>query len=316
MSVVSGFFLFISVLLGLVIGTAHGCISGAGRVVPLHPLAELMRYGFERVWGPFLGLHSRCARLFTGLHEMLDGVCLLICVLFDAFGFFGEELSNIAKALSIVTGISCIFHGIVGAMINYFIDGATGTHGHLALASGFFVLLRLCVAGPETFGAQMLCAYLSFVPVAVAMFILLANKLYGQHQSLVHGEKGRLHKLREEAIGDVYRLASHIISVQGPLATLVNRTPLKALGLFSSPVSHPGAMVSANQEMHVEGNPVMVMEDNTQIQKPLEQKSKEKKPRMRDTERHPGGAKYLAQTNRQSNRQPTVSARKPIQVAR
>eukprot|EP00419_Tripos_fusus_P027262 CAMPEP_0172720948 /NCGR_PEP_ID=MMETSP1074-20121228/78041_1 /TAXON_ID=2916 /ORGANISM="Ceratium fusus, Strain PA161109" /LENGTH=294 /DNA_ID=CAMNT_0013546575 /DNA_START=52 /DNA_END=936 /DNA_ORIENTATION=- len=261
MSVASGFFLFISVLLGLVIGTTHGCISGAGRVLPMHPLAELMKFGFERVWGPFLGLRSPIARLLTGLHEMLDGVALLICVLFDAFGFFGEELSSLAKALSIVTGISCMFHSIIGAMINYFIDGTPGIQGHLALASGAFVLLRLCVAGPETFSGQTMCAWLSFVPVCVAMFILLANKLYGQHQSFVHGEKRRLHELREEAQSNVYRYGSHILGAKGPIAQLVNRTPLKALGLFPSPPAHHTphrgrALITPHQETNGQGNPV------------------------------------------------------------
>jgi len=312
MSVICGFFLILSVLLGIVIGTVHGCISGAGRVLPMHPLAELMRHGFDRVWGPFLGLHSPAARILTGLHEMLDGICLLVCVLFDAFGFFGKELSSIAKALSIVTGISCMFHGTVGALINYFLHGAPGTHGHLALASGFFILLRLCLAGPETFGAQMLCAGLSFVPVAVAMFILLANTLYGQHQSLVHGERRRLHELREEAISNAYRFVSQIMSVQRPLAKR-----LQAMGLFSSPLSHPhhrGAPVSAPQQMQVQDNPVF--EDNTPKEKPLEQQLTEKKAKKPFTERRSGGAKCLAQTNRHSNRQAVVSGRKPMQVAR
>lgn len=319
MSVVSGFFLFISVLLGLVIGTAHGCISGAGRVLPMHPLAELMRHGFERVWGPFLGLRGPVARILTGLHEMLDGVCLLICVLCDAFGFFDEELSSISKALSIVAGISCMLHGIVGAMVSYFLDGAPGIHGHLALASGLFVLLRLCVAGPETFEGQMLCAWLSFVPVGVAMFILLVNKFYGQHQSIVLGEKRRLHELREDAISNAYRLGSYVTSVQGPIAKLVNRTPLKALGLFTSPVNHPPhrrrALVSAAipEEPLVQGNPVH--EDSS-----VPREYPEKRSRPRDAERRPGGATYLPQANRPLNRQAQNRAldsqRKATQVAR
>jgi hypothetical protein len=282
-----------------------------------------MRFGFEQVWGPFLGLHSPIARILTGLHEMLDGICLLICVLFDALGFFGEELSSIAKALSIVTGISCMLHSAVGAMINYFLDGAPGMHGHLALASGFFVTLRLCVAGPETFGAQMLCAWLSFVPVAVAMFILLANKLYGKHQSLVHGQKRRLHELREEVISNAYRFRSDIMDVQGPIAKLVNRTPLKGLGLFSSSVDQSRrrsvAVVSSSQpqEMHVQGNPVRdarvaTTEKQTQddrveaARRELEGKirAQEKKNRARDMEKRFGGPKTTLQMNRQIIRPP------------
>merc|ERR1712176_275221 len=79
-------FMWISVIIGTLIGGFAGFVAGPSKIVEGHPMNKAMAYGFEYVYGPFIGYSGTQLRMMIGYGEVVSGIGIIAGVWIDAFG--------------------------------------------------------------------------------------------------------------------------------------------------------------------------------------------------------------------------------------
>merc|ERR1719414_2113386 len=104
-------------------------------------------------------------------------------------------MSNTFKALAIVAGVGLMTLGFVAAFMHWYLDRMGPKFIFpllMAIISTIFVGLRMWGVEPETWATQMVATWLSFLPIIMAVMVLLINKMNGKHESTVEDENKKL----------------------------------------------------------------------------------------------------------------------------
>mmetsp|Transcript_81440 Transcript_81440/g.263791 ORF Transcript_81440/g.263791 Transcript_81440/m.263791 type:complete len:199 (-) Transcript_81440:98-694(-) len=191
-----GFFTWVTVIMGTVLALFFVALPGAGKLISGHPFKPNMVFGFDKVFGPFLGCPGIFLRIFIGVGELAAGLGLLIGLWGDALGLYDKDLSALAKSLIIVAGVALMTLCVTASSMHYYLDG----HPHMFLAMLsvlclIFVFLRTFLIEPTTWATQMLCVGFCGALVLLAFVTIIFNKLFGKHQNEVREENLEFQKL-------------------------------------------------------------------------------------------------------------------------
>jgi len=190
--------MWITVVLGTIIGIVFGLGQGLGKLLPFLPFNKAASHGFANVWGPFLGLPGTPLRIFIGLGETVAGLGLLVGLWGDAYDAFDESLSNTVKALAIVAGFSLMTCAFVAAFVHKYVDGTAGMAlpGVMGILCLIFTLIRVFCVEPETWASQMLATWLVLIDIVLAIITLIINRMSGKHESEVEDENKKLQEMK------------------------------------------------------------------------------------------------------------------------
>mmetsp|Transcript_30790 Transcript_30790/g.83390 ORF Transcript_30790/g.83390 Transcript_30790/m.83390 type:complete len:197 (-) Transcript_30790:33-623(-) len=189
------FVTILTVILGTPLGLIMLLMAGAGKLFPFHPMNKALAFGFANVYGPFLGCPGMPLRIVIGLGEFLGGLGLLVGLLGDCFGAFGEALSDVCKALVIVDGVALFIAMSVAAMVHKYVDGSPKLPGGLSVLALIFTLLRVFFCGPDHSANQMLATILSVIMMMGAVVTIFINKTMGTHEKNVEEENNQLQEM-------------------------------------------------------------------------------------------------------------------------
>jgi len=137
------FCLWVSVVLGTLIGLMASLMAGLGKLVPGHPMYTKMSFGFDKVFGPFFGMPGTVLRVLTGLAEVVGGLCLVIGLWSDALG-----PSAWIRAL-IICDVCSLGYLIFSAMCSHYaIDGSPGAPTGPFIVLWIILICRFIVCPP------------------------------------------------------------------------------------------------------------------------------------------------------------------------
>jgi len=196
-----GFAAWFTTIVGTPVALIAFVMAGAGKAIPLHPMNKAMVFGFENVFGPFLGMPGMILRLIIGIGEMVGGCGLLIGLWGDACGGFGGEFGDVVKSLIIVASVALFIVWSVASLMHQYIDHMPNLVTILlAIVSLLIVLIRMFWCGPEYVENQVMCTVLSILCMLGAVATVFINKFFGKHESAVDEQNKELAKmLRGEA---------------------------------------------------------------------------------------------------------------------
>mmetsp|Transcript_105219 Transcript_105219/g.297378 ORF Transcript_105219/g.297378 Transcript_105219/m.297378 type:complete len:197 (-) Transcript_105219:190-780(-) len=185
MFVVGAVFMWISVVLGTVLGLLFGFMAGAGKLFPFHPTNHRLVFAFDKVYGPFFGCAGWVLRVLIGIGELVGGIGLLVGLWGDALGLYGESVSDLASSLCIVAGVALMTTSLAAGAMHTYVDGSPGCPAGLGIAAMVFVLIRVFTVEPQTRAHQMLCTWLSLPFLVGALVAVFVNRANGVHESEV-----------------------------------------------------------------------------------------------------------------------------------
>lgn len=172
---------WISVLLGTLLGLMLTLISGAGKTVPGHPMNKIMAFGFDRVYGPFFGFPGTFLRYFIGISELIGSICLLIGLWGTALHKLSDEMDNLAQGLILIDASALGYMMLNAAVAHQALDGKPGFPAMLFVVCVLIVILRVCAFPPwETLTSenQSLVLFLGFcLPIPFVLVAFVSSRI-------------------------------------------------------------------------------------------------------------------------------------------
>eukprot|EP00413_Alexandrium_margalefii_P012724 CAMPEP_0204532496 /NCGR_PEP_ID=MMETSP0661-20131031/11759_1 /ASSEMBLY_ACC=CAM_ASM_000606 /TAXON_ID=109239 /ORGANISM="Alexandrium margalefi, Strain AMGDE01CS-322" /LENGTH=193 /DNA_ID=CAMNT_0051538745 /DNA_START=77 /DNA_END=658 /DNA_ORIENTATION=+ len=191
----AGILTWVTVALGSIAGIVALCLGGCSKLFPFHPKNKAMSYGFDKVWGPFIGCPGMPLRLIIGLGELLAGLGLLVGLWGDALGYYDKALSDTSKALVISAGVALFICWSVAAMVHKYVDGSPGMPAGLSVLTLIMTLLRMFFIGPDYRANQIVATVLSCLIMIGVIIALLINRAKGLNETIVEEENKKLHEM-------------------------------------------------------------------------------------------------------------------------
>lgn len=84
----------VSLGVGSVLGLLFVCVAGLGKLIPGHPMYNVLKTTYEKAIGPVFGMPASVLRLVIGGAELCAGLCMLLVVWSEYMSLPGLEWSQ------------------------------------------------------------------------------------------------------------------------------------------------------------------------------------------------------------------------------
>ncbi len=185
---------WVSVVFGTLFGLLLVLMSGAGKLLPFHPMYTKLQPGFEKMMGPFFGLPGDALRIFIGLSEVAAGAGFLVGVWATQLGLVNADLKVLANALLIsdAVAIASLFAG--ATWYHVAVEGSPGACPVFILFAVIIGGTRLVVTPFASFSAhyQTIIGAISVASILALIMSVAARSAAGESIASLQKKHGEM----------------------------------------------------------------------------------------------------------------------------